>query len=222
MKHSTELQVHFLSTYLNLRIGLAAISVAFPLLLWFGGEKTGIPLRGSMSEYYHAEGCCGSMRDVFVGLMFVVGTGLYLYKGYSTKENISLNIAGAFAVGVALLPMEINCKPNCSYITSHGICVFGFFFGIAFSLWFCSNDTIDKLGSEEDRRLFRKAYRILGWLLPLSLVAAYVITVLGRALTSYVFFVELIAVWTVAAYWIIKSFELSKSNAEHAALKGDA
>ena len=222
MKHSAELQAHFLSTYLNLRIGLAVLSILFPLLLWFGGEKLGIPLRGSMSEYYHAERCCGSMRDVFVGLMFVIGTGLYLYKGYSTKENISLNIAGAFAVGVALLPMEINCKPNCSYITAHGVCVLGFFSGIAYSLWFCAKDTVDKLPSKDDQQFFRKAYNILGWLLPLSIIAAYIVTVFGRALSSYVFFVELIAVWTVAFYWIIKSYELSKSNAENAALKGDA
>lgn len=222
MKSATELQTHFLSTYLNLRIGMAALAIVFPPVLWFGGEKLGIPLRASMSEYYHAELCCGSMRDVFVGLLFSIGAFLYLYKGYSTQENIALNVAGIFAAGIALFPMEINCKPDCSYITPHGVCVLGFFSGIAFALWFCAKDTLSWLPDENDRRRYVMAYRILGWLLPLSVVTAYGVTYWGRALTSYVYFVELFAVWTFAAYWIVKSLELKKSNAEVKALRGDA
>lgn len=201
---------------------MAALAILFPPILWFGGEKLGIPLRGSMSEYYHAELCCGSMRDVFVGILFAIGSFLYLYKGYSTKENIALNVAGTFAIGIAIFPMEINCKPDCSYITSHGVCVVGFFSGIAYALWCCAKDTLCELPDEAERRFFDKAYNILKWLLPLSVVAAYAVTYWGRALESYVFFVELFAVWTFAAYWALKSIELNKSNADALASRGEA
>ena len=33
-----ELQEHILSTYINIRVGIAVIGIAFPFLLWLGGK----------------------------------------------------------------------------------------------------------------------------------------------------------------------------------------
>ena len=60
-----ELQRHILTTYINIRVGIAAIGIAFPFLLWLGGYfYARLPLQGSMSAYYHAVGNEDrSMRD---------------------------------------------------------------------------------------------------------------------------------------------------------------
>ena len=83
-----ELQHHMFATYTTLRIGLAVIAFAFPILLWLGGRVIGLPLQDSMSAYYHAFAADGqSMRNWFVGILFAVGVILYLYQGYSYREN---------------------------------------------------------------------------------------------------------------------------------------
>ncbi len=58
------------------------------------------------------------MRSWFVGILFVLGIFLYLYKGFSTLENCLLNIAGLSALGVALFPTGWNCGDSCNAIRS--------------------------------------------------------------------------------------------------------
>lgn len=48
------------------------------------------------------------MRNVFVGLLFSTAAVLYLYKGFSEKENIALNVASIFLLVVALVPTSIT------------------------------------------------------------------------------------------------------------------
>jgi hypothetical protein len=45
------------------------------------------------------------MRSWFVGALFVVGAFLIFYKGFTVPEDVSLNIAGFSALGVAIFPM---------------------------------------------------------------------------------------------------------------------
>jgi hypothetical protein len=76
-----------------LRLGLAVMAFAFPLLLWIGGYYLGhLPLAGSMRAYYHAIDSLhldqgspgqGSMRNEFVGILFAVGALLFAFQGYS-------------------------------------------------------------------------------------------------------------------------------------------
>ena len=66
-------------------------------------------LAGSMSEYYWAAaGDVVPARNVFVGGLFAVSACLWLYKGFSPRENVALNLAGLFAVGVALVLISIS------------------------------------------------------------------------------------------------------------------
>lgn len=96
----TPLQAHIASTYFGLRWGLVALALVLPVLLPLGAKLAGIRHQGSLSAYYHALGPNGeSARHVFVGLLFVVGALLYLYKGYSHWENGLLNLAGLFVAG---------------------------------------------------------------------------------------------------------------------------
>jgi hypothetical protein len=143
MPRSIERQIK--DTYFSLRVGVAVIAFLLPPLLWVGGKIAGFPLRASMSAYYYATpehplppvGPCakadaagatsadpgtlpaGTMRNWLVGLLFAVGAILYVYKGYTTRENIALNVAGLLAVGIALFPMPWTCGPSPRF-TMHG------------------------------------------------------------------------------------------------------
>ena len=114
-----DLQIHIFATYANLRIGVVAIAILFPFLLWGGWAIHGISLPDSMSAYYHVTENGKSMRNWFVGILFALGIILYLYKGYSIKENLALNFAGVFALGVAISPMDWNGVACCGGIPMH-------------------------------------------------------------------------------------------------------
>lgn len=45
---------HVFATYISLRIGMAFLGFALPLILAIGGGMIGISLQDSMSDYYHA------------------------------------------------------------------------------------------------------------------------------------------------------------------------
>jgi hypothetical protein len=47
-----ELANHVSSTYASVRYGMAAIAVAFPLVLFLGGHLEGVELQRSLSAYY--------------------------------------------------------------------------------------------------------------------------------------------------------------------------
>jgi hypothetical protein len=95
------LQDHVFSTYKTLRYGLAVLGIALPGLLWAVGlVGYGIDLQPSMSHYYFApypdnpDETTFPVRAWFVGLLFAIGTGLLLYRGFTNWENASLNLAG--------------------------------------------------------------------------------------------------------------------------------
>ncbi len=100
---SDQLRRHITSTYLCLRYGMCLLALALPLVLWLGGLQLGTRLQPSMSQYYHT-----IMSDVFVGLLWAIGAALYLYKGFGMKENVALNLAGIFLIGVAMFPTAIS------------------------------------------------------------------------------------------------------------------
>src|SRR5262245_10147984 len=132
---SDKLQKNILSTYFTLRMGIVVLSVALPVILYFGGRLGGIDLLNSMSAYYGDND--GLMRNWLVGILWTVGSFLYLYKGYSTLENILLNLAGGFAVGVAMIPC--NCWPTAigASSTLHGFVAVSFFLCMAAVCLFC-------------------------------------------------------------------------------------
>ena len=212
------IQKHMLATYANLRIGVAAIAIAFPLLLWVGGAIQGLPLQDSMSAYYHAIIMDKSMRNWFVGILFAVGVILYLYKGYSDRENYALNFAGAFAIGIAIFPMEWNCGDECKKITIHGICAVLFFLLIAYVCIRCAPDTLPLIRDEARERRFLRSYRLIGIALILSPLTALLLTLIFRQFESFTFFAEAAGIWAFASYWLLKSWEISSTNSEQRAL----
>lgn len=254
--NSNELQKHIEATYFTLRIGLAILAVLFPFILSLGGYLGyQIPLRGSMSEYYHAnqavkcpyrlaapqqapsppamaattKSCLelphatptnAPMRDWFVGILFAVGAFLYLYKGFSTAENIALNVAGILAWGIALFPMSCSCEEVSDKFSAHGICAVGFFACIAFVSIFCSGNTLHLMQDEARRKRFRAVYKVLGLAMLILPATAFVLSIVARLQDHAVFYVEAAGIFAFAAYWLTKSRELTQTQADHRALQG--
>jgi hypothetical protein len=204
---------HILETYFSTRIGIAIVSILFPLILWLVGLKLGVELQASISSYYHTP-----MRNVFVGILFAVGAFLYLYKGYSTKEDIALDLAGIFAVCIALLPTLALTELKCDTFTApilHGIFANLFFISIAYVCICGASKSLEKSTIPESRKDF---YRKIYWILGISMI----VLPLGSALWLYfisetgtlIFWVEALGVWVFGIYWIVKSIEINESQLE--------
>lgn len=214
-----ELQHHMFATYTTLRIGLAIIAFAFPILLWLGGRLVGLPLQDSMSAYYHAYAADGqSMRNWFVGILFAVGVILYLYKGYSYRENYALNLAGIFAIGIAVFPMQWNCGDACSTFSLHGTFAALFFLAIAYVCFWCASDTLHLMKNPAREKWYRAIYRLIGIGLILTPVVALLLTLVLDQFKSFVFYGEMIGIFVFSAYWLVKSIEITTTHAETQAL----
>lgn len=216
------LQDHVFSTYRNVRYGLAIIGAAFPLLLVGFGAWHGIAWQNSFSAYYWASvlpDTSAPMRTWFVGLEFVLGALLYLYKGFSARENHLLNTAAVCCFGVALVPMPWNCGADCPTINAHAVFGSVILLCIALVSIVCATETIPLLQNPALEQYYRRRYRGAGLIMVLTPLTAFAMTSVFGGLEKYVFFVEAAGLWAFAYYWWIKSDELSRSYAELAALQ---
>ena len=221
------LQKHIVATYFSLRVALAFAAFALPLLLWVGGRFYGVALQDSMSAYYHAttSGLCpsggGVMRDWFVGVLFAVGALLYAYRGYSDLENITLNIAGVLAIGIALFPMKVTCEHPDATFTPHGTCAFGFFICIAFVCVVCAPNTLPAMRNPPLERRYKRAYRIIGAVMLGSPGAAVLVSILLQRYQPHLFAIEMFGIYAFAVFWALKSYEIKQSQADHRAARGE-
>jgi hypothetical protein len=217
------LDKHILSTYFSLRIGIIIIAIAFPFVLVISGYLYAhVSLQHSLSAYYWASAADGkSLRDVFVGVLFAVGAFLYLYKGFSNKENIALNIAGILALGVALFPTPWGCDDHCPKLTLHGTFAVGFFLSITFVAVKCAPDTLGLIQDKKRRAKFRMMYKTLAIIMLASPAAAFVLNLLTLKAQAFVLYAEAAGIFAFAGYWLTKSRELSLTHAEELAAKGE-
>ena len=202
-----DLSEHMLATYQTLRISLFVIALSFPWILWIGGYLSGerLGLQPSMSDYYHAGN--GAMRNWFVGILFAISGMLAAYKGYRPAENIALNLAGIFAVLVALFPT------GDALVSAHVIFAVCFFLCIAYVCIFCASATLP-LVKEERRGYYRRLYKLLGWAMVASPAAASALTLILSARSSYIFLAEACGVYAFAVYWLIKTVEIKETSAD--------
>src|SRR5688572_273178 len=219
LKSSDELQEHMLWTYYGLRVGLAAIGVALPLLVLIaGGVLHGVWLEPSLSAYYHTKPrlLWLTTRDIFVGGLLAASACLYLYKGFSNKENVALNLAGIFAVFVALLPTARPDEAGDVISKLHGTSAVLFFLFIAYVSLRRSQDTLHLLPTA-DRNWYKRLYKLTGLAMIASPVVAVVLSLFVKSTTgvsALTFFVETLGVWSFATYWSIKTVEMRQSSAE--------
>ena len=214
------LSQHVAATYKALRLGVAVIAFVFPLLLWIGGIfAAGLPLEGSMSAYYHAGN--GAMRNWFVGILFAVGTVLFVYQGFTRLEDYALNMAGALAWGVALFPTAAVTAPSTLISRLHGTCAILFFLCIAYVCVFRARDTLSLIKDAGKRSAYALTYQLLGAVMVAFPIAAFFfLSVLGWN-KSVIFVVEAAGVYSFASYWAVKSWEMSETSADRKAARGE-
>lgn len=230
-KSAAQLQTHMLGTYFSLRVGLAVLGVALPLVVWgVGWALHGEGLKASISAYYYGDESVRvvTTRDLLVGFLLAAGACLYLYKGYSDRENVALNVAGAAAALVALLPTTAPGAERDVVTYLHAASAVLFFGCLAYVSLARAGDTLGLL--PEDRRgVYAWRYRWTGVAMVLSPLAAVVLSMLSdrlawlsdpeSPLSSLVFWVEALGVWAFAAYWTVKTREMQESHAEQHALE---
>jgi hypothetical protein len=238
---------HMSATYFSLRMGLAVLAFAFPPVMYFVGKFVyGIELQPSLSAYFWAAGPnqCASfpMRTFFVGFLIAIGSGLYLYKGFTKLENVLLNIAGICGALVALFPMGYtladaaksdrvselfaNCPAiekwaSADHIPIHGASAITLFVLLAIVAWFCAYKTLEFLPADQDVDKWRHLYRFIAILMLLCPATGFILTIVLHQVSSLVFFIEAAGVWTFGAYWAVKSRELHLSALDtnpHAAI----
>jgi phosphoglycerol transferase MdoB-like AlkP superfamily enzyme len=235
-KNSTELFKHFSDTYFALRTGLALLAFTMPLTLYLVGKFIyGLDLQASMSAYFWAAGehQCATfpMRTFFVGYLFAIGVGLYVYKGFTPLENTLLNISAICAACVAIFPERISIDDhhleplfnNCPAVKEwamhptlpiHYIAAVVLFVFLAIVVWTCAKKSLKYLPPGHDPAKFIRAYKIIA-------IAMLVFPILGLAIafvlgasSDKIFFIEAAGVWSFGSYWIVKSYELSLSRIE--------
>jgi hypothetical protein len=242
---ASEIQTQVAATYSNLRYGLAVISFLFPVFLWRIGQWWyGMRLQNSMSAYYWAIspsdgpvrswlrsrnipllsdlfglpgfGSEAPVRIWFVGILFLLGFFLYLYKGFRKGENYLLNIGGLSAVGVALFPMKWECLTD-TLCPDYGKLHAGFalttFCCIGLVALFYARDTLNWIPLADSGK--SKAYTWWYYLIGVGFVALVVIAIAPtpfRDEPNRIFYLEWGGIWAFALYWWIKSNELSEKR----------
>jgi len=219
-----DLRRHVSGTYKSLRNSLGLISFGFPLFLWIGGELWyRIPLQGSISAYYYAP-CDGNqsgeapLRTWFVGILFTLGLFLYLYKGFSNKENVLLNVAGFGGLGVALFPMGHTCGATSGWVPiAHTVSALTAFFCLALVAWFCTKQSLPLLPNDERRAFYQWRYKVISVCMgAFPAAAAAIVWFFGQ--NYVVFAVEAAGLIAFGAYWLTKGQEFAESDAEMRAL----
>lgn len=221
------LQYNILATYNSLRYGMFFIAVSTPIVIVLWGYVFDVEWQNSISAYYFAPMADDVTkysvypgRVLFVGILFALGSFLYLYKGFSKREDIALNCAGVCSLGVALCPMYAQA----GYIPFSNVLHVAFaillFISMAYTAIFCHDETVRWIADAPRRARYRAAYRVIGWFMALFPVIGLVLAYFFGAVQRNVFWIEAAGIWAFAAYWLTKSRELKESEAEIRAVTG--
>lgn len=209
--------------YRSLRKRIGFLALAFPLILIVVGYLWSIKIQPTLSNYYFAQDPVSGRVDHtparlwFCGILFVVAFFLFRYQGFSKNEDRWLSVAGFFAAGVAIFPMSIDGHNDydfllawtglTQYISLHGICAVLAFGAIAIVIVCYADSTLSELDATQ-RALFKAIYFV---------IAAFMVVAIGISIYlnirypqgDYILSAEWAGIWSFAAYWFVKNWELS-------------
>lgn len=112
-KSQEELKNRLVVSYLAIRRLIGFLGLLLPEVLITGSVLTAdcTGVQDSISHYYYT-----AMSDVFVGFLFAIAAFLIAYKGYN-NDRIATNLAGVFALGVAIFPTNMDGDATCAIHT---------------------------------------------------------------------------------------------------------
>jgi len=211
-------------SYRQLRTRIGMMAILFPLVLLGVGLLWGIKVQQTMSNYYFAQDPIGRVdvypvRLWFVGFLFVVGFFLHKYHGFSKNEDRWLSVAGLFTTCVAIFLMTINGKNQYDFVLApfgltslslHGIAAILAFGCIAVVILFFADSTLSELGQGSPKyKMFKAIYVVIAAAMVISMgVSIYLNIRFPQG--DYILSAEWCGLWSFAAYWFVKNWELSE------------
>ena len=218
-----DLPVKILQAFIFLCNSIGIFALAFPILVYVNGLLYGIPLGSSISHYYFAKNeneidpFKFPVRTLFVGGLFAIGMFLLFYKGLTTTENVIINLAGVFALGVAVFPMGRLPIRTVKFsndreirITPHAICAVSMFACIFIVAIWTNRATLELVDNIGHRRIYQAAYNVIATLMALFVVIGLILNAVIGNEKSAVFFVETAGIMSFAAFWLVKGSELAE------------
>lgn len=187
--------------YHTQRLLVGIIALLIPLIVTTASSEE----LASISVSYHT-----AARDWFVGLLFVVGSFLFAYKGHHFYENVASKVAALAACAVALYPtmcLALNGSTMCEGVTMEPNKVHGTAAAILFSIlaFFCLGPFRKRASSKPGKNaLIRKrVYVVCGYTILLSI--AYIVLVLLKIVehATGVYWAEAVALSAFGIAWIV-------------------
>ncbi len=198
------------ASFLTLRRVVGALGFLLPVVLAVGCSVFGscTELLDSISAYYGT-----GMRDVFVGILFVIAWFLFAYRGYERGDDIAGDLACVFALGVALFPITSESGLT---RTAHFVSAAALFLVLAFFCLFLFTKTRPGATPTPEKRTRNKIYVACGviMLACIVLIALYslLLQATGFARLKPVFWLEFLALWAFGVSWFIKGETLVKDS----------
>lgn len=203
-------QQPYILSYLGMRELAGWVGVILPLAVALGNWPGHYRLEGSISAYYFTR-----MGAWFAGSLWVIGFFMVSCRGYDKWDELSGRLSGFFALGVALIPMNIH-EIDHGWVKYRGwlhwTCAALLFFVLALtSLLLFTKSSSDV---PTPRKLLRNTfYKVCGWsiLICIALIGVYGLMKhfdpqLYDQLGIYkpVFWLEAIAVVSFGVAWLVK------------------
>lgn len=199
---------YIVQTYFVLRLVIAGGALLLPaaLLLWAAVDPA-VPMQHSISAFYYTRA-----RGVFVGAVVAIGVALLSYRGYTRGSNLLLNTAGASAIVVALVP---TTDPSTGITDPgniiHAVVALAFFLLAALSIVFYGHATVGDIPDPPSQQRYRAVYRVITVTVVVLPVIAFVLAWTVEP-DATLFIVETAALYAFATFWLIKTYELSRSH----------
>lgn len=203
---------NILFDYRALRLLVGVIALTLPMIVSLLADG---PSLGSISGSYYTDA-----RDVFVGLLFVVGAFLWAYKGHTPLQDNLSTVAAIAAFGVALFPtacivdpsssIYFECASELSSKLHYGSAAVLFVILAIFCFVFFRIDTQNKTVKEQRRS---KIYLYCGWSMVISML-----TIIAAKIPSFagvfsgfavVYWAETAALSAFGIAWIVAGKYLS-------------
>jgi hypothetical protein len=216
MNATSNTQDSLVLSYLGLRKGIGFIGMALPFVLVIGKmifESPGI--LDSISSYYYSV-----MRNVFVGSLCAIAIFLISYR-YQHLDDIAGDLAGAFAIGVALFPTAPDVGATGQQMIIglfHGLFAACFFLTLAFFALVLFRKT-DQKNPKRRKRQRNMVYLFCGIAIVVSL-ALIGLVVLVSFLSGNpwlqplnpVFWLEALAIEAFGVAWFVKGETILKDG----------
>ena len=182
--------------YRALRLLMGIIALALPIVV----SVISSTALSSISASYYTEA-----RDVFVGMLFIVGSFWMAYSGHTPKEKMASKWASAAAISVAIFPTACDyCEPSIRFKV-HAAAAVALFSILAYFCFGPFRKNTKGMPGKKGRR--SKIYLTCGWIMVacmlVEVVATYALSSETVNALRITYWVEATALGAFGIAWIV-------------------